>query len=115
MLKQTVALHSKRPPTDGSPGIVIANMSDCCTHTGFASEQCPEGFVAVAQSSLRILTLERLGEVFNQSSVQLRYTPRGFALDPTNKVPLLPSLFALHLILRYQSTQISNLSVALCM
>lgn len=42
--------------------------------------------MAVAKSSLRILTLERLGEVFNQSTVPLRYTPRGFALDTINKV-----------------------------
>lgn len=42
--------------------------------------------MAVAKSSLRILTLERLGEVFNQNTVPLRYTPRGFALDPINKV-----------------------------
>lgn len=53
---------------------------------GFASEQCPEGFVAVVKSSLRILTLERLGETFNQTSVPLRYTPRGFALDEANRV-----------------------------
>lgn len=53
---------------------------------GFASEQCPEGFVAVVKSSLRILMLERLGETFNQTSVPLRYTPRGFAIDEANKV-----------------------------
>lgn len=54
--------------------------------SSFASEQCPEGFVAVVKSSLRILTLERLGETFNQTSVPLRYTPRGFALDEANRV-----------------------------
>ena len=34
--------------------------------SGFASEQCPEGFCAVSRNTLRILTLERLGEAFNQ-------------------------------------------------
>jgi hypothetical protein len=55
-------------------------------YAGFASEQCPEGFVAVVKSSLRILMLDRLGETFNQTSVPLRYTPRGFAIDEANKV-----------------------------
>ena len=34
--------------------------------SGFASDQCPEGFCAVSRNTLRILTLERLGEAFNQ-------------------------------------------------
>lgn len=34
--------------------------------SGFSSEQCPEGFCAVAKNTLRILSLERLGESFNQ-------------------------------------------------
>ncbi len=33
---------------------------------GFASDQCPEGFVAVAKGSLRILAVENVGEMFNQ-------------------------------------------------
>lgn len=37
---------------------------DYCS--SFSSEQCPEGFCAVAKSTLRILSLERLGESFNQ-------------------------------------------------
>ncbi len=56
---------------------------------GFASEQCPEGFVAVAKNTLRILTLERLGETFNQQSCPLRYTPRKFVIHPEHKVCLL--------------------------
>ena len=31
--------------------------------SSFASEQCPEGLVAIAQNTLRILAIERLGEV----------------------------------------------------
>eukprot|EP00238_Polyblepharides_amylifera_P001957 CAMPEP_0196584476 /NCGR_PEP_ID=MMETSP1081-20130531/47156_1 /TAXON_ID=36882 /ORGANISM="Pyramimonas amylifera, Strain CCMP720" /LENGTH=1211 /DNA_ID=CAMNT_0041905687 /DNA_START=221 /DNA_END=3856 /DNA_ORIENTATION=- len=46
----------------------------------FASQQCPEGMVAIAQSSLRIVTVERLGETFNQTSCKLRYTPRSMAI-----------------------------------
>ncbi|KAK9824249.1 hypothetical protein WJX72_008915 [[Myrmecia] bisecta] len=53
--------------------------------SGFASEQCPEGFVAVAHNTLRIVALERLGETFNQSSLRLRYTPRKFAIHPDHK------------------------------
>ena len=56
-----------------------------CTPAGFSSDQCPEGFVAVAKSSLRILMVERFGEAFNQVSVRLRYTPRAFVLDPVNR------------------------------
>ena len=46
----------------------------------FTSEACPEGFVCVAGNTLRILTTERLGEVFNQHSMKLSYTPRKVAL-----------------------------------
>ncbi|KAK9851365.1 hypothetical protein WJX84_007420, partial [Apatococcus fuscideae] len=52
----------------------------------FASDQCPEGFVSVAKSTLRILTLERLGETFNQQTAVLRYTPRKFVIHPDHRV-----------------------------
>ena len=42
--------------------------------------------MAVAKSTLRILTLERLGETFNQQSCPLRYTPRKFIIHPEHKV-----------------------------
>ena len=57
-----------------------------CPCTGFASDQCPEGFVAVAKNTLRILTLERLGEPFNQQLCRLRYTPRKFVIHQEHKV-----------------------------
>lgn len=41
--------------------------------SGFSSEQCPEGFCAVTNGTLRILSLERLGEAFNQ---KVQYAPR---------------------------------------
>lgn len=43
---------------------------------GFSSEQCTEGIVAIAENTLRILSLEKLGTVFNQISYPLEYTPR---------------------------------------
>ena len=48
---------------------------------GFSSEQCPEGVVAIASNTLRILALEKLGAVFNQQSLQLELTPRKFLID----------------------------------
>lgn len=41
----------------------------------FASDQCPEGFVAVSNSTLRIITLERLAETFNQARNPLLVPP----------------------------------------
>ncbi|EFJ13812.1 hypothetical protein SELMODRAFT_181612 [Selaginella moellendorffii] len=51
----------------------------------FSSDQCAEGVVAVAGEALRVFTIERLGETFNQTSIQLRYTPRKFILHPKRK------------------------------
>ncbi|XP_069113923.1 splicing factor 3B subunit 3 [Argopecten irradians] len=50
--------------------------------SGFASEQCPEGIVAISTNTLRILALEKLGAVFNQVSYPLQYTPRKFVIHP---------------------------------
>lgn len=50
--------------------------------TPFASEQCPEGVVAVSGNTLRIFTIERLGEMFNQTEVPLLYTPRRMVVHP---------------------------------
>ena len=50
--------------------------------SGFSSEQCPEGIVAISSNTLRILALEKLGAVFNQQSFQLEYTPRKFIIHP---------------------------------
>ncbi|XP_077993061.1 splicing factor 3B subunit 3 [Glandiceps talaboti] len=49
--------------------------------SSFASEQCPEGIVAISTNTLRILALEKLGAVFNQVSIPLKYTPRKFAVN----------------------------------
>lgn len=50
--------------------------------SGFASEQCPEGIVAISTNTLRILALEKLGAIFNQVSTPLQYTPRKFVIHP---------------------------------
>lgn len=47
---------------------------------GFSSEQCPEGVVAIATNTLRILALDKLGVVFNHVSTKLSLTPRKFVL-----------------------------------
>ena len=49
---------------------------------GFCSEQCPEGFVAVVKNTLRILSVDNVGETFNQSISRLRYTPRRLLIHP---------------------------------
>lgn len=51
---------------------------------GFTAEQCPEGIVAISQNTLRIISVERLGEVFNQKEIQLKYTPRKFIVEPNS-------------------------------
>ncbi|XP_026816717.1 splicing factor 3B subunit 3-like [Rhopalosiphum maidis] len=48
--------------------------------SGFSSEQCPEGVVAISNNTLRILALEKLGAVFNQVSFPVEYTPRKFVI-----------------------------------
>lgn len=58
--------------------------------SGFSSEQCPEGIVAISTNILRILALEKLGAVFNQVSFPLEYTPRKFIIHPeTNNLILI--------------------------
>ena len=51
----------------------------------FSSEQCPEAIVGVAQTSLRILVIERLGDTFNSTSCGLKYTPRAMAIQEGTK------------------------------
>ncbi len=45
----------------------------------FSSEHCPEGLVAIASNTLRILSLDKLGDAFNAETLPLRYTPRRLA------------------------------------
>ncbi|KAA8534276.1 hypothetical protein F0562_031793 [Nyssa sinensis] len=52
----------------------------------FSSDQCAEGVVSVAGDALRVFTIERLGETFNETVIPLRYTPRKFVLQPKRKL-----------------------------
>ncbi|KAL4016214.1 hypothetical protein IC575_023853 [Cucumis melo] len=54
--------------------------------SSFSSDQCAEGVVAVAGNFLRVFTIERLGETFNETVIPLRYTPRKFVLQPRRKL-----------------------------
>eukprot|EP00047_Mylnosiga_fluctuans_P012671 m.27271 g.27271 ORF g.27271 m.27271 type:complete len:1191 (+) comp4410_c0_seq1:3-3575(+) len=47
----------------------------------FSSEQCPEGIVAIARHTLRIISVSRLGAIFNQVSSPLTFTPRKMTID----------------------------------
>lgn len=51
----------------------------------FCSEQCPEGVVAVTGATLRIFTVDNLGEQFNQTVVPLKYSPRKLCRLPNSK------------------------------
>lgn len=51
----------------------------------FISEQCPEGIVAIAENTLRILTVDRIDNEFNTSTVNLRCTPRQCVLEPKSR------------------------------
>jgi splicing factor 3B subunit 3 len=53
--------------------------------SGFSSEQCPEGIVAISANTLRILTVDKLGVTLNQTSVPLKYTPRRFVYHPITR------------------------------
>jgi splicing factor 3B subunit 3 len=53
--------------------------------SSFSSEMCPEGIVALAKGALRFLVPERLGDMFNQTVIPLRYTPRQSAIHPISK------------------------------
>jgi len=44
--------------------------------SSFTSEVCNQGIVAITNQSLKILTIDNLGEKFNITNYPLRYTPR---------------------------------------
>ncbi|CAN6704950.1 unnamed protein product [Malus baccata var. baccata] len=52
----------------------------------FSSDQCSEGVVSVAGNALRVFTIERLGETFNETVIPLRYTPRKFIVQLKRKL-----------------------------
>ncbi|PAV75017.1 hypothetical protein WR25_06349 isoform C [Diploscapter pachys] len=57
--------------------------------SSFSSYRCPEGIVAIAENTLRILVAEKLGVSFNQQSIPLKYTPRSMVVHPNAPVIML--------------------------
>jgi splicing factor 3B subunit 3 len=66
--------------------------------SSFSSPQVSEGIVAISGCTLRVLTLERLGDIYNQQQHDLEATPRRFVVHPqsgnvvamlTDRLPLL--------------------------
>jgi splicing factor 3B subunit 3 len=53
--------------------------------SNFCSEQCPDGMVAITGNTLRILTVEKLGDIFNHTVIPLTYTPRKMIFHPETK------------------------------
>jgi splicing factor 3B subunit 3 len=56
----------------------------------FASEKVPEGLVAIVRNNvgtgtLRVLTIDRLGEPFTQNVLKLAYTPRKLLVDEARR------------------------------
>lgn len=52
--------------------------------SSFATEQWPDGIVAITGDCLKLLAVEKLDATFNQASVPLRYTPRRHVIHPTS-------------------------------
>lgn len=50
--------------------------------SNFSSEQCPEGMVGIEGKSLRIFSIDKLGNNLLQQSIPLKYTPRKFVRHP---------------------------------
>lgn len=50
--------------------------------SNFSSEQCPEGMVGIEGKSLRIFSIDKLGNNLLQQSIPLTYTPRKFVRHP---------------------------------
>jgi splicing factor 3B subunit 3 len=53
--------------------------------SGFCSEQCTEGIIAITGNTLRILSAEKLASVYTQTSIKLKYTPRRMIDDENSR------------------------------
>ncbi|EGG17647.1 CPSF domain-containing protein [Cavenderia fasciculata] len=47
-----------------------------------SSDQCPEGIVATSENNLKIFSIEKLGDLFNQVQIPLSCTPKRFVVHP---------------------------------
>lgn len=52
--------------------------------TAFSSPQFKEAILTITANELRILTLEKLGDVYNQQEIPLQVTPRKFVVHPSS-------------------------------
>jgi len=59
--------------------------------TNFCSDACPDGIVATVGNSLRIININEVGSLFNQTSVPIPYTPRKLAVIETGAVVVVAS------------------------
>ena len=74
------ALYSWQQALHTSPLSYQPLESGC----SFTSEHCPEGIVAIAGNTLRIVSVDKLGDAFTSEAVPLRYTPRRMAEHGTS-------------------------------
>lgn len=69
----------------GSYSIVPMSYGSLSHAAAFSSSMCEEGFIAVSKNVLKILSIDRLGQVFNERSMGLQFTPRELAVHPETK------------------------------
>ncbi|KIE02860.1 Pre-mRNA-splicing factor rse-1, partial [Metarhizium majus ARSEF 297] len=79
---------SSRPwlgyPDPITKGFVVTplNYVDLEWGWNFSSEQCEEGIVGIQGQSLRIFSIDRLGDTLTQKAVSLTYTPKKLIKHP---------------------------------
>ncbi|KEZ42612.1 Pre-mRNA-splicing factor rse-1 [Scedosporium apiospermum] len=73
-------------PISKSFVITPLNYVDLEWGWNFTSEQCEEGIVGIQGQSLRIFSIEKLGETLIQKSVPLTYTPKKLVKHPEHPI-----------------------------
>lgn len=67
----------------GKYRVVPLNYDSINFVSAFTSERCTEGgMVAIADNSLRIIKVEKLGEMFTHMLLNTRYTPVKLVVHP---------------------------------
>lgn len=71
-----------------SKGFVVTPLDYVDLNWGwnFSSEQCEEGVVGIQDQSLRIFSIDRLGETLIQKSIRLSHTPKKFVKHPEQPI-----------------------------
>ena len=63
---------------------------DCAA--GLSQQLCEEGIVGIAGKIMKIISTEKLGEMFSQQVFPLRYTPKKMVVNPlTNHLIIVES------------------------